>query len=361
MAQTTTSPGGRLAGAAEEVRVAAFGPPRELASIGMAIDTEIGHWQPLLPRTSWKTRLLPSNNDLGMRVFVSAELRSGGTTLVSAGCAETPAGAAVRCIAELAERYSAAKWPALRTARIAQTTEIDAEDWVTGEAVRIPVSMLVDCDRETGRATFHSAGVAAGRGVEDATRSGLLELLERDALARCWYGKGRLEPLGTGSRDPSGWRTAHYLASMDCAAHTAICVTSHAGRELVAIGAATALTVPDAALHALDEAVMLRFRLPFVVGSQQPGTAPLPKPYCSAQGLRDLDDWLDRSIDPSAMVMPSGSWTSEELAASLTARGVRVLRIVIADQRGRSVVKVLAQGLGAPTKPGRAAPPLPFG
>lgn len=360
MMQTTGLPGGRLTG--REVRLAAFAPPDEIVSIGMAVDAEIGRWQSLLPRTSWRTRLLPSNDDLGQRVLVAAELRTGGTTLVSTGCAETAAGAAVRCMAELAERHSAATWPVLQRARIAPTTDIEAEDWITGETVRVPLSLLVHCDPQTGRTTFHTAGVAAGRGVEEATLSGLLELLERDALARCWYGDGRLMPLAAGDSSPdvTGWRTALYLASMDCAAHTAICVTRHESRELVAVGAASALAVDDAALHSLDEAVMLRFRLPFVTSFQHPGTARLRNPFCSTKGLRILDHWLADRINPTAVKTHPQSWTRMDLAVSLTSRGVQVLRTVLVDEGERSVVKVLAQGL-SPVTPARAAGPLPLG
>ncbi|POF27928.1 YcaO-like family protein [Roseibium marinum] len=60
----------------------------------------------------------------------------------------------------------------------------------TGEPVTLPLELVLrrPAHKRNGERAAHSNGVASGVTTSDAVRSGLLELIERDAMVLWWYG-----------------------------------------------------------------------------------------------------------------------------------------------------------------------------
>ncbi|HTB50749.1 MAG TPA: YcaO-like family protein [Solirubrobacteraceae bacterium] len=133
-----------------------------------------------------------------------------------------------------------------------------------------------------------SNGLAAGRQIEQATWNAILELLERDALMRCWWGAARPrrlpDPRGTGAcpdelgqllaRSDDYRFSAEFLSLPSIAGVTvAACVL----RDLTGIGPPSTLgfktaSDPNVALHgALEEAHQLR---PWLRELMEEGEAP---------------------------------------------------------------------------------------
>jgi ribosomal protein S12 methylthiotransferase accessory factor len=79
---------------------------------------------------------------------------------------------------------------------LAATGQPDAIDWIAaepltgGKQVRFPFELVIRCEEERAAGTrpADSTGLAAGRTRDDALRAGLLETIERDAVALWWWG-----------------------------------------------------------------------------------------------------------------------------------------------------------------------------
>lgn len=109
-------------------------------------------------------------------------------------------------------QYRARGFPFVRFTREHVTSWVEGKYIDTGEPVYVPAPLVYldyyrgDRRRERPIAALQYAGIAAGRSLEEATVSGLLELVERDASALWWFRRGKILRL-------SDWETSSSVSA----------------------------------------------------------------------------------------------------------------------------------------------------
>src|SRR5262245_34838237 len=272
------------------------------------------HGAALLDAAAWTIRMfeLSSPWARGMR-FVGAEAdctRMPGVVPITtrfnlAGSGRELEDAIASCLGECVERLSqiehtgdiaerlslqnAGIMPSLReliAQRLARPgTDTSASlDWMTGRVLGSDEKRLVPADWILRRAnsgplfdasTALSTGSAAGRTFADAATRGLLELVERDALAQWWLGGCRGRPLG--GEDCAGMAAADLLVELrrnsgkrrtwllditsDLEIPVAAAVSVASDNRSFACGTAARLTMSDAAKSAIFELCQMELGL----------------------------------------------------------------------------------------------------
>ncbi len=100
-----------------------------------------------------------------------------------------------------AEQYAEPAFPFVPFTPEHRTTWAVARDLRTGEEALVPASMAWAVPPPAAGPPLHGvlqAGLAAGRSWEQAVFAGLCEVIERDAMTLCWYGRRGLIELDPG-------------------------------------------------------------------------------------------------------------------------------------------------------------------
>lgn len=208
--------------------------------------------------------------------------------------------------------------------------------------------------RASAAARPDSSGCAAGTSVPDAVRRGLLELLERDAVALWWWPRSRrpelpLEVLGVaGAREFSRelaarGRTGWFLdLTTDLAVPVAVAVSARTDGTGVVLGFGAAATRPSAARRAGDELLQLLACVE-LEGIEQVGA-----PGWQEQRVESLEFLRPRGrVHPWPVVEePDGTTFVHRLRRRLAAAGVDVGFLDLTHPRlGVPVVRVVAPQL----------------
>ncbi len=281
-------------------------------------------------------------------------------TVAAAGKGRRPERAILRARAEAVERHCGA-WAGDRPIRRARArdlpgavlppglTEDDEIDWCEARSLHDGAARWLAAGAAwygypAGLPPAHSVGCAAGPTREAAILSGLLELVERDALARWWHGM-RAVP-GVAEAD-GGWLLAlpHPLNLPVVAA----LATDPSG--VVVLGAAADL---DGA-RAAERARLERGQIAVLMAAERHGLIVDPADSLQAR----LANWrADVDIAGSPWLQPSGTLVLGDLApvgglpACLDRLRAAGLDLIVLDQTrpeiGVPVVRVVVPGLGPP-------------
>lgn len=230
-----------------------------------------------------------------------------------------------------------------------ESGRVRLRDLASGEDLALPAcGVFVETDPgapAAGLGLGSTIGAAVWTEAEGARRAALLELLERDTVARAWYNR-----LGITSLSSRFWsqvlteEAAAFLQGraritrilvLDCDfdAHV-VAALSHddQGRE-AAFGSAASLALPEAAESAVREMIQSERSHEFArkaweaASSGKGGSGgkrkPLPPPL--AYGA-SVDIRQDLSLDgvPSAEVVPSRVYRPDEVLEGCLSRGIRL-------------------------------------
>ena len=152
---------------------------------------------------------------------------------------------------------------------------IEVADAFGGPSAFAPADAVLIGRREAGDADAvaigDSSGCAAGETVEAATLAAVLELVERDATGRWWYGGRRRPPVAPDAAElPAGLagfltererRTVVFDITTDLGIPVVAAVSAEAGGADVALGFAARLDAPAAACAAATEMLQMEVAL----------------------------------------------------------------------------------------------------
>lgn len=152
---------------------------------------------------------------------------------------------------------------------------IAVADAFGGPPAFAPADAVLIGRREAGDADAvaiaDSSGCAAGETVEAATLAAVLELIERDATGRWWYGGRRRSPVGPAAAElPAGLagflterprRTVLFDITADLGIPVVAAVSAEADGRDVALGFAARLDAPAAATSAATEMLQMEVAL----------------------------------------------------------------------------------------------------
>lgn len=165
-----------------------------------------------------------------------------------------------------------------RPAPLAEGMPIDwfeVEDGFNGAAKFAPADFVFIGRREAGdsqaAAIGDSNGCAAGEHAETAKTAAVLELVERDATARWWYGRGRrmaIEPAAVeGAAELTGWladrerRSILFDITTDLDIPVMAAMSAEPDGSDIALGFAARLDPHSAAISALTEMLQMEISL----------------------------------------------------------------------------------------------------
>jgi ribosomal protein S12 methylthiotransferase accessory factor len=235
--------------------------------------------------------------------------------------------------------YGAFDWrPPSRTPDSIQW--IASRDAVDGATVYLPADAVLIGRREAGDAdavaVADSNGCAAGATQDDARLAALLELIERDAAGRWWYGRrqrgvlpGSILSLHPGLCD---WLVARPRLTClvdittDIAVPVVAAVSIAPDRSAPAIGVAARLDLADAALAAIAEMLAVETAL-------MPATEAAGDPLVSAWlrlGMSGLPAF-GRGIELSPSVQPDPSSPADRLTKCIRATARVGRRVLFVD------------------------------
>ena len=170
-------------------------------------------------------------------------------------------------------RYGDFDWRPARRDRRKPIDWIAVENAHDGRQAHVPADFAFIGHRRDARAVSlgDSNGCAVGLTPEAAKLAALLELVERDATGRWWYGHGPCAPVDLASvgdeGDLLGWLTGRQRRSWLVDITTDLAIPAFAGvsaeadgRDVV-LGFAARLDARDAALSALTEMLQMEFSL----------------------------------------------------------------------------------------------------
>jgi oxazoline/thiazoline synthase len=173
-------------------------------------------------------------------------------------------------------------------------------EWIRAESLTGGSGRLVPANYcfYGGRPEFcvsNSNGCAAGRTLDEAILSGLLELIERDAVAIWWYNRiNRRRPALAVNEIPGGAKLEAFLHSHnrllrvfditpDLGIPTVAAVTALSGGGQILMGAACHLDVSTAIQRAVGEACQM------LIGMDDKGRVPL-------EDFRGGENWLETAV-----------------------------------------------------------------
>jgi ribosomal protein S12 methylthiotransferase accessory factor YcaO len=216
-----------------------------------------------------------------------------------------------------------------------------------------------------------SLGLAAGRDAATARLAGLMELVERDALAAWWHGETRARAVCAGEcaaaaadlarmrRGTAAPRPTTFLALPAVAGVAVACALSRdpGGRGL-AFGFKAALGMAEAAAGAVRELLQMEIALEMARLREGQGRAAPGDAGPLARAAMDPDAFEALATPAPAGAAPAGL---DALVARLAALGVEVTAADLAGlPGGLAVAKVFAPGLrplpGYAKAPRRGAP-----
>lgn len=296
--------------------------------------------------------------------------------------------AAASCLGEAAERLSQSESP--RKTRLAQNDEIvgtigaesagelfalagnspgDVVDCVeatiltSGQQVPIPVELTSDCS--TAKAEMNiSTGCAAGPTIEAAIYHGLLEWVERDAVATWWHGgvparhialetldEAGVLGLITHSRQGQYGRQAWFLdVTTDLQIPCVVCVSLDRNGRGLAHGSAARATLGEAARAAFMEACQMEVASHLLAMKLKQAGAQL-----SDQDRNQLVRFGAISLHDCPLLVPQrpplspaglGDVSAKGLATLLQTHGFLSLAVDVSSPRiGVPVAKTLVLGL----------------
>jgi ribosomal protein S12 methylthiotransferase accessory factor YcaO len=153
----------------------------------------------------------------------------------------------------------------------------------------------------------NSNGCACGENIEDAKARGLLECVERDALAIWWYGRQSRSHLSLAFIDQAQPRLSYWLTrrarstmaidiTSDLGVPVVVAVSSERDGTHVAMGSAANLDIETAAIHAISEMIQIEVSMRLSAQADNP----------------ELQDWLKNA---STLRMPQ--FRADEQAETL--------------------------------------------
>ena len=204
-----------------------------------------------------------------------------------------------------------------------------------------------------------SNGTAAGSSVEDATRRGLCELLERDAVSRWWYLKEEkqgilldVDPMGARAEQEMAKR-GRWIHLLDLTRKNSPCPvvvavtgtwdTSTTGGEDIVPGFGCAPTYAEAARRAIGEAVQccafgMSVHQRMAVHNNDPDA------WRGARWRRSTERWLR----PHGYYLPTEKTpqkTAREISEGISTLTSGQVYVVELTSEGLPVVKTIAPGL----------------
>lgn len=244
-------------------------------------------------------------------------------------------------------------------------------DLSTGEPVSVPAcGVFVETDRTSpfaGLGLGSTVGAAVWRDLEGARQRALLELVERDAVARAWYNR-----LGITRLCEASWsqvfdvevaqfikdraRTT-WILTLDCefSAHVVVALSHTDGGLEAAFGSSAGLTYAQAAESALSEMLQSERSHAFALRSWQveqvknagASARPLPPPLAygaSVDVRQDLGLLEARMMDE----IPSEIFSPEDVLESCLADGIRLYEVDVTEP-GLKIpcVKILSPDLAS--------------
>jgi ribosomal protein S12 methylthiotransferase accessory factor len=198
-----------------------------------------------------------------------------------------------------------------------------------------------------------SSGLAAGDTLDEAIERGLLELIERDAVAIWWYGRIRRPPLLI-SEDPplvrkfAAWAGENgrrfWLLDLtnDLGVPVAVAVSCDRSGRNISLGSGAGWTIADAAESALGELVQFEISKVLMLKT---GTLPIGHlvTWCIMASVNEFQFLLP---SPSARAVPIKHKEMHSCMETLRAQGVDPLVVDLSRPHlDRSVARVLAPGL----------------
>jgi ribosomal protein S12 methylthiotransferase accessory factor YcaO len=179
--------------------------------------------------------------------------------------------------ASLARNHGAARSPRRNMPAMAE-----AADLLSGETVLFPAQRVYldhpDAGGEGPPVGADSTGCAAGVDYAQACRSGLLECIERDAVALWWHGGLRRAALSLALIDPAaprlGWwleerprRTVLLDVTQDNGVPAVVAYSCDPDGGRIAVGSAAGFTITEAALAAVTEMIQTETGLELAASS----------------------------------------------------------------------------------------------
>lgn len=165
-----------------------------------------------------------------------------------------------------------------RLSKIGGHDHLQAKSLIMDDSLAFPAQhVFLDyaaCKGETLVFEADSTGCAAGTTLASAYQRGLLECIERDAVASWWYGRQRKPVLPLALLDPIAPRVAWWLScrpretllydlTSDVRVPSIAAVSSDTNGLNVAIGSAAALSTTEAALSAVLEMLQTEVTMEF--------------------------------------------------------------------------------------------------
>lgn len=227
---------------------------------------------------------------------------------------------------------------------------IEGHHAATGKAVWLPGDAIRIAGNDDAGLLADSNGAAAGRTPGDAQFRALLELIERDAAARWWYGLRSRPAMDIGAQDQHSqairtWFLAHGRSCQICDITTdlgipvaaAISITDRTGA--VSIGFAAGPGLPQAAAAALSELAQMTILTDAAVATGQMRPA-----------VRTWLDTVDAGTPPISRITRAEPLpTRQEAPAPDAKRGLeRCLAACISNNCTVVLVNLTRQELGIP-------------
>lgn len=214
---------------------------------------------------------------------------------------------------------------------------IEAEEVATGRRLYVPADAVLIGLRKPGDAgavaVADSNGCACGPTPEAAMCAGLLEVIERDAVARWWYGKRRRPPLSLSILEAQPdlraflTRRARICRLFDITTDLAVPVVAAASFEedgtVIALGFAAKPDLAAAALAATVEMLAIETSLP-----PWRDLSSDPRAQAWVNQARACDPPLQEGSLPPEAAPPQGAeatWQLEACIHSLMAHSCQVL------------------------------------
>lgn len=234
---------------------------------------------------------------------------------------------------------------------------IEAEDAKTGDRFFVPADAVLIGRREAGDpaavAVADSNGCACGSTVEDAKRTALLELIERDAAARWWYGQRKRECLDPAIFGPSSElrdyldaRSRHFLLfniTTDLAVPVVAAASFEPDGSVVALGFAAKPSLTEAARAATVEMLATETSLP---PWRNVGDDAAAKTWVKQVCAFELPVISHRALEEPPMQKDEPSWTLRDCIAALTVRNCQLLFVDLSrEETGSPVFKALSPEL----------------
>ncbi len=165
-----------------------------------------------------------------------------------------------------AEQYGTPGFPYQEVINPSQVTWVEGERWPSSEREVVPLACvsLASLPEEPRFSRRSSTGIAAHMSRGLAAEAAVLELVERDVATRCWF-EGQVCRLNAEEHAPSelralkaeGFEVTLGLCLAEGAVPVLIASVADRATGLGAFGTCARLSLPAAASHALEEAMLM--------------------------------------------------------------------------------------------------------